>query len=197
MIQYEGMKAEENRSDSYGQLPAGPYVGKVLKVEIVGDRPNQSLILSLDVADGEYQNFYINKFLAAKAAGSKFGEVKYKGTYRLRIPNKDNTKDEYPETTLKRFNDMIFRFEKSNNGYHWDGDEQKLVNLTVGFSVQDDSYNGNAFTRIARLDNAQDVRDGKVKTMRPRQRKGEADDSQYIDPQTGFVGVETVELPFD
>jgi len=201
MIQYAGMKAEESRSESYGQLPVGAYVAKVLKTEIVGDKPNQYLVIGLDVAEGKFENFFMNKFLSAKAAGSKFGEVKFKGTYRLRIPNPDNKEDPYPDTTYSRFNDMIFRFEKSNNGFRWDGDETRLVGLLVGINMQEDSYNGNMFTRVGRLANVQDVRDGKVKPMKPRQRQGTATPSMAMpageaDQPSGFTPVEVVELPF-
>ena len=100
MIQYEGMKAEENVSFG-GQLPAGAYVGKTLKVELVGQVPDQALILYLDVAEGECENFWMNKFLSAKAAGSKYGDVKFKGTYRLRIPNKNNKNDQDPSCFIQ------------------------------------------------------------------------------------------------
>ena len=200
MIQYEGMKAEENKSDSFRQLPVGAYVAKVLKTEIDGTAPNQALIIGLDVAEGEFENFFMNKFLSAKAAGSKFGEVKFKGTYRLRIPNSSNKEDPYPETTFRRFNDMIYRFQASNPGFTWTGDESKLVGLLVGINMQEDSYNGNMFTRVGKLENVQDVRDGKVKHMKPRQRQGTATPAmampEPVDEPSGFTPVETVELPF-
>lgn len=201
MIQYEGMKAEENKSANFGHLPVGAYVAKILKTEIDGTAPNQALILGLDVADGEFENFYMNKFLAAKAAGSKYGEVKYKGTYRLRIPNVNNKEDAYPETTLKRFNDMIFRFQQSNPGFTWTGDETQLIGLLVGINMQEDAYNGNTFTRVGMLANVQDVREGKVKPMKPRKRQGTATPSMTmpageVDQPSGFTPVETVELPF-
>lgn len=167
MIKYDGMRAEENQSVPKN-LPAGPYVAKVLDTVIDGDEPDQSLILYLDVAEGEYEGFYLKQYKAAKERGSQF-EIKYKGTMRLRIPNPDNKKALYPESDARRMNDMIFRFESSNPGFHWDGDETKLKGKTVGISVQDASYNGKAFTKIARLEIADDVREGKINVMRPRE----------------------------
>ena len=208
MIRYAGMRAEENKSNNdFGQLPVGSYVAKVLKTEVHGREPDQSLWLYLDVSEGEYKDFFMKKFDAQTKAGSKFGDVKFKGTYRLRIPNPDNTKAMYPESDLARMNDMIFRFEKSNPGFHWDGEELKLKGLTVGICMQEDSYNGNTFTKIAKLATADDVRLGLVKDMKPKKHNGDADDTAFIttppapaetiDPQSGFTAIETDELPFE
>ena len=147
---------------------------------------------------------------ASKKAGSQFGEAKYKGTYRLRIPNPQNPNAQYPESDVSRMNDMIFRFEKSNPGFHWDCDEKKLPGLIVGFRTQEDEYNGNVFTRIGSLATADDVRQGLVKGMSPRRRQVQQDPlmptmptiptpSQIpkpVDSQTGMPVVDTDELPF-
>jgi len=201
MIKYDGMKAEESKSSSYGQLPAGPYVAKVLKAEIEGTYPDQQLKLALDVVEGEYKDFFMNKFTEARKAGSKYGEVKFKGVYKLRIPNSDNPNAKYPESDQRRMNDLIYRFQSSNQGFHFDGDEQKLVGKIVGINMQEDSYNGNPFTRIGKLETADDVRKGLVKAMKPRERKDAAPDPlapTTTTATTGFTQVEinTAELPF-
>lgn len=207
MIQYEGMKAEESKSTDFGQLPVGAYVGKVISAKIDGFAPDQSLVLALDVIEGEYTGFYMNKYNASKKAGSKYGEIKYKGTYRLRIPNPQNKNAMYPESDVSRMNDMIFRFEKSNPGFHWDCDEKKLAGLIVGFRTQEDEYNGNTFTRIGGLATADDVRQGLVKGMSPRKRQATQDPMMPtvptpspipapVDSQTGMPVVDTDELPF-
>lgn len=208
MINFAGMKAEESKSADFGQLPVGAYVGKCLKAEVTGSAPDQSLVLYLDVTEGEFANFFMNKFTAQKSSGSQY-EVTYKGTYRLRIPNPDNKNAQYPETDLRRFNDMIAKFQNNNNGvvlYGPNGfDEQKLKGLSIGFSTQEDKYNGNSFTRIGRLENIDEVRGGTVRVMQPRRRSGDANDTMPpavpqpaapVDPQSGFYAVETDELPF-
>lgn len=192
MISYNGMKSEAS-GGNLGQLPAGAYVAKILKVEIDGKAPDQRLVLKMDVAEGDYENFFMDKFKAQKAKNSNY-EVTFKGVYKLRIPNPDNQKALYPESDIRRFNDMIYRVERSNPGYHWDGDEQKLKGLTVGINMQEDEYNGSKFTRIGRLEIAEDVRNGLVKPMKARERKEEP--APQVDPQSGFTAVETDELPF-
>ena len=101
---------------------------------------------------------------------------------------------------------MIWRFEKSNEGFHWDGDETKLKGLLIGISVQEDSYNGSFFTRPSRFEIVDDVRQGKVNVMPPRQRKdGNSTDptmapmaapAPIVDQRSGYQQVSTSELPF-
>lgn len=193
MIAYNGMKSEA-ASGNVGQLPAGPYVAKILKVEVWGDEPDQQLVLKVDVSEGDQKDFFMNKFKAQSEKKDSKYEVKFKGVYKLRIPNENNTKAMFPDSDIRKMNDMIFRIEQSNPGFHWDGDEQKLKGLTVGINMVEDDYNGNAFTKIGRLEIAQDVRNGLVKPMKPRERKEEP--APKVDPQTGFTAVETDELPF-
>jgi len=196
MIRYEGMKSEEMKgSENMGQLPAGTYVAKVIDARIEGTEPDQQLAVYLDVSEGEYEGFFTKKYNAAKEAGSKYGEVKYKGVIRLRIPNEKNTKALYPESDIRKMNDMGFRFEKSNPGFRWEGDERKLIGLTVGINMQEDEYNGNVFTRIGRFEVAQDVRAGTVKPMQPRKRKETAPVAPPVPDPLGFAPVD-VETPF-
>ena len=66
MIRYDGMKAEEQKSNDFGHLPAGPYVAKVINVKIDGNAPDQSLVLALDVCEGEHKDFFICSNLECK-----------------------------------------------------------------------------------------------------------------------------------
>ena len=186
------------------QLPAGPYVARIKAARIEGDEPDQSLVIKLDVCEGEFENYFFNRYKQDQKnyeSGKSNFEPKYKGIYRIRVPNDENTKAQYPESDRKRFGDMIYRIEESNPGYHWDWDEKGLAGLIVGINMQEDEYNGNKFTKIGRLEIASGVRDGSVQAMRPRERRGDADDSRFvqqptIDPKSGFTAVETDELPF-
>jgi len=101
----------------------------------------------------------------------------------------------YPESDKKRFNDAIYRIEKSNEGYHWDWNEQGLVGKLIGINMQDSDYKGYPTTVIGRLEITDDVRKGIVKKMPPKQQKGDAYEPP-VDKQSGFTAVETDELPF-
>ena len=197
MIQYEGMKAEESGNKGNRQLPAGAYVAKVMGARVIGDKPDQQLEIMFDIAEGLYANFYMNKYTAAKEHGSNY-EIKYKGLMRLRIPNPDNKKAMYPESDIRRFNDMIYRFEKSNDGFHWDGDESRLADLLVGISVQEDEFNGSKYTKPVRFEVVQDVRQGLIKTMEPRRRdNGNPTNGPKMDQKSGMMKVDTVPLPWE
>lgn len=197
MIQYEGMKAQESGNNNRGQLPVGAYVAKVLGARVTGEEPDQRLEIMLDIAEGPFTDFYMNKFTAAKQRGSNY-EIRYKGLMNMRIPNPENKNALYPESDIRRFNDMIYRFEKSNEGFHWDGDESRLADLLVGISVQEDEFNGNRFTKPVRFEVAQDVRDGLVKPMAPRwERNSDPTKSAPMVDQRSGMTVATEKLPWD
>lgn len=193
MKAFNGFKSEAS-TGKIKQLPVGAYVAKIKKVFIDGTEPDQYIRLRVDVCEGPFENFYFNRFMQDKD-NSKY-EPKYKGDYKIRIPNENNKKALYPESDLKRFNDMIYRIEQSNPGYHWDWNEKGLEGLLVGINVVESEYNGYRFTKIGRTEIVQDVRAGRVTAMEPKAPKGDADDSTFIDQQSGFTAVETDELPF-
>lgn len=194
MKAFSGFKAEASGKKSR-MLPAGAYVAKIKSVAIIGDDPDQRLRLRVDVEEGPYARYFYKRYMADKE-NSRY-EPKYKGDFFLRIPNDENTKAMYPETDLKRFNDAIYRIEQSNPGYHWDWDENGLVGLLVGINMQPGECNGFPFTKIGKLEIVSEVRAGKVQPMQAKEQKGDADDGTFIDKQSGFVGVETDELPFE
>ena len=201
MIKYSGMRAEESTRGTRSQLPAGPYVMKVIGVRIVGVGHDRQLEIMLDVAEGDYTDFYMNKFTAQKQRGSNY-EIRYKGIMKIRIPDPENKKAMYPESDMKRFNDMIAKFQNSNpeaSLYNDDGfDETKLTDLLIGVSVQEDEYNGNKFTKPARFENVEDVRSGNVSIMPPRQRDDiNPTTAPMVDQRSGMMRVDTTPLPWD
>ena len=192
MKAFSGFKSEAS-SKKVQPLPAGAYVAKIKGVKI---EPDQQLVLRVDVEEGEYKGYFFKRFTQEKE-NSRY-EPKYKGDYKLRIPNPDNKRAMYPESDLKRFNDAIYRIEQSNPDYHWDWDENGLKGLLIGINMQPGEYNGFTFTKIGRLEIVDDVRAGIVQPMQAKEQKGDADDTPYIDPQSGYaqVDINGVELPF-
>ena len=188
-----GFKSEANTKKA-GPLPAGAYVARIKAVKIEGNEPDQQLMLWVDVCEGPYMDYFMNRYKREKE-NSRY-DPKYKGIFKLRIPNEANTKAMYPESDLRRFNDAIFRIEQSNEGYAWDWNEQGLVGKYVGINMQLSECNGYPYTKIARLEIAGDVRKGIVKELPPQVPKGDAYDTPHIDQQSGFTAVETDELPF-
>ena len=207
MKAFNGFKAEA-RTKGYPQLPAGPYVAKIMAVKIIGNEPNQTLILRLDVAEGEWNGYYAKRFQHDSERKNAQYPAKYKGDYRLRVPCPGS---EYYESNCADFNDAIYKIQESNPGYHWDWNEDGLKGLLVGINVQQGTYNGSQFTRISKLEIVDEVRTGKVSAlppMEPRSDAYEAPGAVYTPPVTqqvnyteamknpGFTVVDSSELPF-
>ena len=195
MIKYNGMKAEV-RGGTIRQLPAGPYVAKVLSVQIDGREPAQRLEVYVDIAEGEFTDFWMKKYKAQKAKETADRKVTYKGIMRVWVPNENNKNRDFDKDVVS-FNDMIGRFKASNPGFEWDGEETKLAGLLIGISVQEDSYNGYPFTKPVRFEIVSDVREGKVATLPPKQ--GDEPDptpAPMVDQRSGMQMVNTEQLPW-
>ena len=97
MIKYSGMKAEESNG-FVKHLPAGPYVARIKAAKVDGQEPDQTLIIRLDVCEGPHADYFMNRYKADDERYRRGGqyEPKYKGDYRLRIPNKNNPNSQYP-----------------------------------------------------------------------------------------------------
>lgn len=194
MKKFTGFRSEQS-TGKVAPLPEGAYVATIKAARVIGEEPDQSLILRLEIAEGEYMGYFMNRYQRElKASNGKY-EPKYRGDYRLRIPNDNNKKAMYPESDIRRFNDAIWRIEQSNPGYHWDWDENSLTNLKVGISMQAGEYNGTEYTRPARLEVVDDVRRGIVPKMQRREPRSDAYEPP-VDQVTGFTKVEDKELPW-
>ena len=192
MIKFDGMKAEASNSGRYPMLPEGPYIAEIRGTHIDGQEPNQSLIIRLEVIEGEYKDYFTKRY--QHQAGGQY-EVKYKGDFRLRIPHPQSS-SQWPDSDKKRFNDAIYRIEKSNPDYHWDGDETRLKGLKVGINMQKGTYNDNEYTTIGRLEIIDDIRKGLIKAMKPRKPSYGAGYVSAESENGGFTPVEDVEIPF-
>lgn len=195
MKAFDGFVSEpKNRKPA--QLPAGLYIAQILAVKIQGVEPDQTLILRLDIAEGEWKGYYTRRFQRESENSRSQYPAKYKGDYRLRIPNLDNKRAMYPESDLANFKDAIYKIEQSNPGYHWDWNESGLVGLLIGVNVQQGTYNGFDFTRIGQLEIVDEVKTGKAKAMAPLAPRSDASYDPPVDQQTGYVQVDTDQVPF-
>jgi len=194
MKPFAGFKSEASNNKKTASLPNGAYVAKIKAVKVDGVEPDQWLVIRLDVIEGEYTDYFINRF-NREAKNSKF-DPKYRGDFRLRIPNDDNTNAMYPESDLRNFNDAMYRIESSNPGYTWDWNEHGLVGKIVGINMQDDEWNEHVFTKIGRLEIADDVRKGIVNPMEPTKRYKAWLEAQKGTAPAGMTKVDE-ELPWD
>lgn len=202
MAKMYGFKSGGERpGKSYPMLPAGTYVAGIKNVKVQGKAPDQQIVLRLDIIEGEYTAYYTKRYEHDKANADKY-DPKYKGDFIIQIPDADNPKRDHPEWDAKKLNNSVWAIEQSNPGFHFDGDTEHIAQLkgkTVGINVRNGTFNGIAFTKIGKLEVADDVRQGLVQTMRdlPDRMSNEATAAPMaIDPASGFTMIETDELPF-
>lgn len=140
------------------RLPVGGYVLKILDVEYQENKWGDVILLSFDIAEGEYKDFYSANYKAQTGE-----DKKWKGTYRLRVPKDDGS--EKDEWAMRRFKTVINAFEDSNSGYHWNWDEQTLKGKTIGglFNNKEYAFNGRHgfYTNCHSLINVEKIRTGK------------------------------------
>ena len=210
MKQYKGFKSEAP-APKYPMLPAGTYVCGIKALKIEGTAPDQQLILRLDIIEGDYVGYYTKRYEhdSQNAGFNQQFQAKYKGDFKLQIPNDENATRQFPQSDEKKFNSAMHAIEHSNTTlkFDWDkiwaGDFAFLKGKTVGINVYEDSYQDYPFTRIGRLEIADDVRKGIIETMKAPKRRDQPAGAPSPsvaaaaapDPY-GFTPVETDELPF-
>ena len=202
MIKFNGLRPEEKGNKRNNQLPAGAYVCQVLDARIEGNEPDQRLAVLFEVAEGEYKGWYMRKYNAQKEHNTDPSrKISYKGVIRLRIPNPDNKNAQYPESDMRKFNDMTAKFQNCNptvefysdNGF----DETKLKGTFIGVIVIDDEFNGFQFTKPDEFANIDDVHNGTAKSSRKRDEQPDPTNAPMKDQRSGMQVVNTEKLPWD
>lgn len=200
MAKIPGFKSEAPVK-GFPMLPKGAYVAGIKNVKIDGVAPDQQIVFRVDIIEGEHAGYFTKRYNHDTENAQKY-DPKYKGDFRIWIPNPDNTKREHPEWDLKKLNNTVWAIESSNPGFRWDGDTDHVGQFkgkVVGINMQYGTFNGSEFTTIGQFCVADDVRAGIVPPMKDRK------DSMSPAPTSapaegavpaGFTPVETDELPF-
>ena len=193
MKSFDGFKPEAP-VQSMPMLPAGAYAAVIMDVRLEGEDPDLTLVLRLDITEGEWAGYYARRYQQDddRFRGGGRYEPKYKGVFRLRVPNPDNPKSQHPEWDLRAFNSAIWAVEQSNPGYRWDWNEAGLKGRRVGMNVREAVYRDCTYSEIGRLEDINAVRAGKVNPMRPRV----SAPSVSAPAPAGFTPAEDEELTF-
>lgn len=177
------------------RLPVGGYVLKILNVDYQCNDWGDVIVLSFDIAEGGFKDFFANNYK------SQTGEdKKWKGTYRLMVPADDGS--EKDEWKMRRFKTVLTNIEESNSGYHWNWDEQTLKGKIIGalFNNKEYEYNGRHgfFTNCHSLTSVERIRSGKFEV--PADTLLRKDGPQYQSASgDGFMNIPDgldSELPF-
>lgn len=105
-------------------LPAGGYVAKILNAKVEEYSWGEVLVISFDIAEGEYKDFFSKQYKENTRE-----DKKWKGNFRLTVPNEGN---QYFDNQKRTFGNAIWAIEESNPGYHWDWNEDALKGKMVG-----------------------------------------------------------------
>lgn len=129
MKQFKNYEEAKKNAEYTGgaKLPAGAYICKCLDVKYEnGQNGNSDYIkLRFDIADGEYKDFFTDQY-----KNNTSEDKKYKGVATIYVPKDDGS--EKDGWTANSFATWTVGFEGSNEGYHWDWDENKWKGLNIG-----------------------------------------------------------------
>ena len=173
-------------------LPAGCYIAKVYDVALEEGNYGERLLIQFDIHEGEYADFFNKDW-----KNSDPELRKWRGTYRLYVPTDSTT--EKREFTKRIFEQGIWAFEQSNNGFHWAWDEKQLKGLFVGVKFRNREYDFEGRhgwrTECCGLCEIQSIREGRAKTPKDKPLDKPASGSAQA-ANSGYVDVPEDELPF-
>ena len=187
---YNGFKPE--RTTTRETLPAGGYVAKIMDATVINYDWGDVLKVDFDIAEGEYKGFFATDY-----RNNTNDDKKWRGTYRINIPNESN---QYFDSQRKSFNNLIACLEETNSGFHFDWDESKLKGKGIGvlFRNKEWEYNGSTgwTTECCTVTTAKDIREGNFKMPKDKPLKAKAANTGAYS-ETAFVPVDDdSDLPF-
>ena len=187
---YNGFKPE--RTSTRETLPAGGYVAKIMDATVINYDWGDVLKVDFDIAEGEYKGFFATDY-----RNNTNDDKKWRGTYRINIPNESN---QYFDSQRKSFNNFIACLEETNSGFHWAWDETALKGKGIGvlFRNKEWEYNGSTgwTTECCTVTTAKDIREGNFKMPKDKPLKAKAANTGAYS-ETAFVPVDDdADLPF-
>ena len=123
MKAFNGLEIKKSVSASE-PLPAGGYVAKILNAKVEEYSWGEVLVISFDVAEGEYKDFFSKQYKENTRE-----DKKWKGNFRLTVPQESN---QYFDSQKRTFGNAIWAIEESNPSFRWAWDENALKGKMVG-----------------------------------------------------------------
>ena len=191
MKAFNGLEIKKSVSASE-PLPAGGYVAKILNAKVEEYSWGEVLVISFDVAEGEYKDFFSKQYKENTRE-----DKKWKGNFRLTVPNEGN---QYFDSQKRTFGNAIWAIEESNPSFRWAWDENALKGKMVGVLFRnfewsmDDGRSGWS-TECCTFVSVEDVRTGNFKQPKdkPLKRKESYSSNQFSE----MVEIDsTGDLPF-
>lgn len=183
----------------YRKLPAGAYEVKILRAEEQeGTNSSCALCLLFDIAEGEYKDYYMNRFKLDKSS-TNADKAKYKGVLRLWYPNGG----QYDESNEKKIKTTLERIKRSNNlnidfSKEWDGGALKGCKVGMVFREKEYDYNGSTgfFAEPYGVIELKDLKSGNFTLPKPKYLNGSAPSSATATDSFAVMDTEEDDLPF-
>ena len=179
------------------QLPVGGYVMRIMGAEVKENRIGQYVQVSMDIAEGQYKDFFANDYRAQD--GGQRAKV-WHCNYLLNVPTDDGSeRDGWTKKKFKTFTDAL---EASNDGYHFDWDEKKFKGLAIGglFNMREyKTRDGNIgrSPNLAQVTSVEKIRTGKFKIPKDQLISGSQGGAPApADVPNGFTVINDDDLPF-
>ena len=187
---YDG--AESKKMSNFSRLPNGGYVAEVKTARTESYTWGDVLILAIDIAEGEFKNFFKQQY-----DNNTNEDRKWKGTFRINIPG---DKSRYLSNDVKKFNNLIFSFENSNPGFHFDWDEQKLKGKLIGVIYRKKEFTKNdgsvgEYSEAAGVTDIQSIRDGSFSPIKDKRLSADRPAPAASSDST-FSALDDEDLPF-
>lgn len=192
---YNGFKPE--RTSTRETLPAGGYVARIMDANVIDYTWGSVLKVDFDIAEGEYKDFFGNDY-----RNNTNDDKKWRGSYRINIPNESN---QYFDSQRKSFNNFIACIEETNSGFHWAWEEKALKGKGIGVLFRNkefsmDNANGHFegwTTECCAVTTAKDIRDGNFKMPKDKPLKAKGTNSGTTYAASSFAeAVNEDDLPF-
>jgi len=191
---YESTQGYQDRP----QLPTGGYVMKIMGAEVKENSIGQYVQVSMDIAEGQYKDFFANDYRAQQPQEGK--DKIWHCNYLLNVPNDDGSeRDGWTKRKFKTFTEAL---EASNDGYHFDWDEKKFKGLSIGglFNMREyKTRDGNIgrSPNLAQVTSVEKIRAGKFKIPKDQLISGgQGDASAPASVPSGFTVINDDDLPF-
>ena len=173
-------------------LPAGGYVAKILNAKVEEYSWGEKLVISFDIAEGEYKDFFRNQYNENTRE-----DKKWKGNFRLTVPQESN---QYFDSQKRAFGNAIWAIEESNPSFRWAWDENALKGKMVGVLFRnfewamDDGRSGWS-TECCTFVSVEDVRTGNFKQPKDKPLRNKTENNAIESNFSALDDVES-ELPF-
>lgn len=167
----------------------GGYILKILGANKEKSRNGQDmLVLSFDIVEGEYADYFTKKWKRAKEQGQDY---KWGCKYYLVIGN-----DGY-EGRLKALTTSV---EKSNSGYTWYWNEESFVGKLVGGIFREEDYviNGEVRTscKLWQVRSVETIRKGEFDIPKKKELSGDQVDALTDQKREETDRITDDDLPF-